>query len=436
MFSMKPDELSRDALQMDGYERVLRNVSVEVERILFSSGISSSAYRNVQRVIQSRQQYIQKDAECLGNLKNGLQSIVKSYNQSEQDILKRGKSVRLDQSFPNIWGSPIAIGALFATYGKIDGTASIDFPEKKDDDKHTASGGTSSGSTTNSGNTPGTAGSPTSAMDKLKDLYFTKKDKVDTWVEKHSDDSYENAVEKTWSRDDGWKNVDTKNEDELDKHTKNAVAGNPKKLENIGEIKIASIGTEDSVSFWSADTEIGTKDSSHFSVNASALKADYNAEAFASTVGVGVAAGVSVSAFTASEEAQLGNSMLGVYEKAEVSAGKLDADIKGMVGFFDQNGDFNPGLYGGISAEALAGEAKATLGTKVLGTDLSATLGVNYGIGAHANVGFVDGKLSVDVGATLGVGVSAKFDIDVSGSIKALAGAAKSAVDFVGGLFY
>ncbi len=42
---------------------------------------------------------------------------------------------------------------------------------------------------------------------------------------------------------------------------------------------------------------------------------------------------------------------------------------------------------------------------------------VKVGIGAHADVGFVDGHLKVDIGAAVGLGVSVEFDVDVGGLI-------------------
>ena len=130
--------------------------------------------------------------------------------------------------------------------------------------------------------------------------------------------------------------------------------------------------------------------------------------------------------FTAEEKAQLGNDNLGAYVKSTQTVGEVSgkAEIKG--GLFDKDGKFDPALYGGLSAEALGGEVTVSGGVKVAGTDVSATVGVNYGVGAHANVGYKDGKFSLDIGATLGVGVSAKIDIDISGTVNAVADKAKS----------
>ncbi len=49
------------------------------------------------------------------------------------------------------------------------------------------------------------------------------------------------------------------------------------------------------------------------------------------------------------------------------------------------------------------------------------------GIGAHAEVGVKDWKISFDVGASFGIGGSVKLEVDLSGTVKAASGLAKSA---------
>ena len=93
----------------------------------------------------------------------------------------------------------------------------------------------------------------------------------------------------------------------------------------------------------------------------------------------------------------------------------------------DADGKFNPSLYAGASAEAIAGEITGAVGGKILGTQVEASGSLNYGIGAHAKVGYKDGKISLDVGATLGVGASASVEIDIGGTVKAIGGQAKAA---------
>lgn len=57
----------------------------------------------------------------------------------------------------------------------------------------------------------------------------------------------------------------------------------------------------------------------------------------------------------------------------------------------------------------------------MLGTDIGVSGAVKVGIGAHAEVGYTDGKFKVDVGAALGVGVDIGFGY-ISGTVDAVAG--------------
>ena len=56
-------------------------------------------------------------------------------------------------------------------------------------------------------------------------------------------------------------------------------------------------------------------------------------------------------------------------------------------------------------------------------------------MGAHANVGYKDGKLSLDVGATLGVGASVKLEVDIGGTIDAVKDLGQAAWDKAGDAF-
>ncbi len=60
---------------------------------------------------------------------------------------------------------------------------------------------------------------------------------------------------------------------------------------------------------------------------------------------------------------------------------------------------------------------------------------VNVGIGIHAEAGYKDGKFSLDIGASFGIGGSVKLEVDVSGTVKAVSGAAKSAWNTFTGWF-
>ncbi len=117
------------------------------------------------------------------------------------------------------------------------------------------------------------------------------------------------------------------------------------------------------------------------------------------------------------------NDMLGVYGKGEVKAASAEAKAKVSLSSKE--------VYAGASAEADLVKAEGSAGVSVLGTDVGVSGAVKVGIGAHAEVGYTDGKLKVDVGAALGVGVDVGFEVDVSGTVDAVTGLAESAWDKV-----
>ena len=198
------------------------------------------------------------------------------------------------------------------------------------------------------------------------------------------------------------------------------------------DVKVASVGVGKERSLWQIEGIAGDKDGTHASGKLRAGNFDTEASAYIGLLSAGVSAGVSVSAFKAEGEAQVGNKWAGLYAQGDVEL--LKAELKGdaSIGLLDKNGKINPNVHVGASAEAIAAEASAKVGGKLLGTDVGAKVGVNVGVGAHADIGFKEGKFSLDVGASLGVGVSAKIEIDVSGTVDAVTGFAVSAVDTVG----
>lgn len=162
-----------------------------------------------------------------------------------------------------------------------------------------------------------------------------------------------------------------------------------------------------------------------------------NASAYIGSMGLGAAIGVSYTAFSAEEKLSFGSDDTQLYVKGGVDVGRVGASASGGIGLVDANGNINPNAHVNLSAEAIAGEVSGSVGGKVLGTDVAVTGSLNYGLGAHANVGFQDGKLSVDIGATVGVGGSVKLDVDVSGTINAIGQGVDDIVsgtgEFIGG---
>ncbi len=210
------------------------------------------------------------------------------------------------------------------------------------------------------------------------------------------------------------------------------VSGDVTLWEKNGEFKSGNLSNEYDVKFGSAEA---------------------HASAAVTTVGLAAEVGASFTTFSAEDTLMYGDDMLGVYAKGQVEALKAEANANAQIGIVEVDGKKVVAAHAGASAEAILVDASIKGGAKVLGTDVSGSVGVNVGIGAHADVGFQGGKLKFDVGASLGVGVSADFEVDFSGTIDAICGnalniasattnvvdnvanAASDAFNFIGGLF-
>lgn len=153
-------------------------------------------------------------------------------------------------------------------------------------------------------------------------------------------------------------------------------------------------------------------------------------------LGMGAEIGVGVTAFAAEAEQEIGSEMLGAYGQAEVAVGKMEAKGSIDAALFDKDGNFDPVLQGKVDAEAILAEASVSGGAMIGGTKIGGKASVNFGIGAHAEAGYHDGKFTFDLGASVGVGFSLKAEIDVSGTIEAVSGACHNffskAKDFFG----
>lgn len=147
--------------------------------------------------------------------------------------------------------------------------------------------------------------------------------------------------------------------------------------------------------------------------------------------GVNAEIGASVTAFEAEWEQQwLGDENLGLNTEVGVTAGKAEAKADVGAQIFGEDGKLDVQLGASASAEAIAGEAEASVGVNVLGGEVGVTGGVNFGIGAHADVGYRDGVFKCDVGASLGVGVSLDVEIDIGGMVDGVCDAAEAVGDF------
>ena len=148
------------------------------------------------------------------------------------------------------------------------------------------------------------------------------------------------------------------------------------------------------------------------------------------SAGVNAEVGASVSALEAGWENQLlGDENLGLNADAKVTVGKAEAKADATAQIFGDDGKLDIQLGASAKAEASAGEAEASAGINVLGGEVGVKGSVNVGIGAHADVGYRDGIFKVDIGASLGIGASVSFDVDVGGMVDTISDTATAAWD-------
>lgn len=185
----------------------------------------------------------------------------------------------------------------------------------------------------------------------------------------------------------------------------------------------ANIGNRGKVS-----AEIGTAEA-HASISAGVYVIDANGDKKFSP-GVQAEIGTSVTALEADWEQQwLGDENFGFNTEVEATIGKAEAKADVTAQVFDEDGklDMQIGVSG--SAEAIAAEIEGKVGVNVLGGEVGVTGGVNFGVGAHADIGIRDGVVKCDVGASLGLGVSVDIEVDVGGMIDTVVDSACSIWD-------
>ena len=146
--------------------------------------------------------------------------------------------------------------------------------------------------------------------------------------------------------------------------------------------------------------------------------------------GVNAEIGASVTAFEADWEQQwLGDENFGLNTEVGVTAGKVGGTAEVNAQLFSEDGKLDVQVNAEAKLEAIAVEAEGSVGVNVLGGEVEATAGINVGIGAHAEVGYKDGKFKFDVGASLGVGISVDVEIDVGGMVDTVVDGAQAAWD-------
>ena len=192
-----------------------------------------------------------------------------------------------------------------------------------------------------------------------------------------------------------------------------------------------SMKKEGSLLHFGKDGDVET-DWGNYSYSADFMKVEASASAKITGGGMKAEIGVAISALTAEAAGQLGDDMLGLHGKVGVEVGKAEAKGSVGMGIWDENGNFDPKLSTKLSAEAIAAEVSGTVGVDLAGVKVDAKGSLNFGIGAHADIGYQNGKFSFDLGASLGVGASIKFDVDISGAVEYVGNAAADIANAAG----
>lgn len=137
------------------------------------------------------------------------------------------------------------------------------------------------------------------------------------------------------------------------------------------------------------------------------------------TPGVKAEIGASATAVHGSWDQQwVGNEMLGINSHVEGTLGKAEAKAEGNFGWVENNSggtSFQADVK--LSAEAIAAEAKGSVGVNILGGEVGVKGSVNVGVGAHADFGYKDGVIKCDIGLSVGVGASVGLELDVGGMV-------------------
>ena len=135
--------------------------------------------------------------------------------------------------------------------------------------------------------------------------------------------------------------------------------------------------------------------------------------------------GGSVSLLHADGEAAYDFGPAEVSASGSVDVGKASGKLEGQIGWVD--GEF--AASAGVEAKSVLAEAKGSVGVKGDYVGVKATGSAWFGIGAGADVGYHDGIFSVELSAAVGVGLSGKVELDVSGAVDAVTDAAESIYD-------
>lgn len=261
----------------------------------------------------------------------------------------------------------------------------------------------------------------------------------DKWDEKKKN----NLLDEHYEWKDG-KLVEKEKEDSSDDKKEKTDAQKKKEILESITIWSGSVEKVGSLLHFGKDGDVET-DWGSYTYSADVMKAEASAGLDVTMGGIEAEVGVALTAFTAQTAAQLGSDDFNLHGSGQVTVGKVESKVQAGIGYLDEDGNFDPKLYAKASAEAIAWEASGEVGVNIGGVEGNVKGSVNFGVGAHVDVGFDDGKFSLDVGASLGIGGSVKLELDVGGLVDkgidfvqdvggAAADAYNAAADFVGGV--
>lgn len=437
-FNIKTAKTKRAVSALKGEARSVAAVYNTVDDVRQNLGFRITSSARIQQRLRETLEDISDEKNGLGYMSSALDKIIDTYRQTETRVADHAAGRKTigfgayvsDEVGPLLWALPVAgafkpgvsafsILQLFRHWWTDDGishwgleadgwkmtdksySSKIDIAKFKDKDGNYIWG----------------------VGEKLKD--FNKAHKPSLF--KDRDGQVEGGRGKyIYEKGKGWKSVQTKEDkDEFDELTEDQI------FDGV-DVTIAKLGVSKEEFLWRKGDVKGDEDGSHLSGEIRVGNFDREANVYIGALSAGASAGVSVSVLHMEGEAQLGTDTLGIYGQGEVDALKAGLQGDASIGLYDKDGNFSPNLHAGVEAEAILVEASLKGGVKIAGTDIGVKGGVNVGFGAHADVGFKNGKFTADLGASLGVGLSLKIDVDVSGTVDAVCDTAKSVFDGIG----
>ena len=183
--------------------------------------------------------------------------------------------------------------------------------------------------------------------------------------------------------------------------SKSLVHGEQKKTYKYGETEV------------SGDVGYGE---AHWNVKGGLYRTEVKADGTTKRVfepGVSAEVGTSFGLAKGSAKGKFGNEYVDVHGEVEGSVLSGEAKAEGQLGIVD--GKF--AARGKASAEFNAVSVGGKVGVNVVGIEGNVGANVKVGIGAHADVGYYDGVVKVDIGASLGSGFDVNFELNVGGAI-------------------